>query len=317
MLAVLPTTHLMTTVVERCNLLVANKETAKLVRTRVQSCLDYYASQRLLELGAERDRLAAERPEGCSCLGTGVNGPVYLRVPDGVIIVPDLKPCECEEAKAFRARALAAQEQLFAERRQERIAAVFRRSGLPTDFDAYSLGTHPSYGSREAIQRVQSFAAAEEGSAFLYGESMRGKTAAACDVARLLVARTGCDLLYVTVPELWERIRATYGVRSHEEGESDWTADDVLEAAASTSLLIMDDLGAERGTRWEQEKLYIVVNARRNARLRTIFTSNCDLGDVAEYLGLRIANRIRRMCEGNIIEFAGPDLLAAARARRR
>ena len=201
------------------------------------------------------------------------------------------------------------QERIAAERRQQLIAEIFDRSGVPKDFREYTLDSYPDDGSTDAIRRVRDYVNNQTGSIYLWGPVGRGKTGVASALMNAIIEREASDALFTTALDLWDEIRATYGRERDGENDGEYPAKQLLDLAKQVSLLVIDDLGAERGTEWEQERLFAIVNARRNEQLRTIFTSNLGLYEVAEKLGERTARRIAHMCTGHIIEFTGPNLL--------
>ena len=83
---------------------------------------------------------------------------------------------------------------------------------------------------------------------------------------------------------------------------------EIINTASKTidqcDLLILDDIGVERGTPWTQERLYDLLNTRYNECKCTIFTSNLGPTEIEDKLGTRIASRIR---SSKIIELKGVD----------
>ena len=78
----------------------------------------------------------------------------------------------------------------------------------------------------------------------------------------------------------------------------------LLNRAYKCDLLILDDIGVERGTPWTQERLYDLINTRYNECKCTIFTSNLSPTEIEDKLGIRIASRIR---SSKVIELKGAD----------
>jgi DNA replication protein DnaC len=73
-------------------------------------------------------------------------------------------------------------------------------------------------------------------------------------------------------------------------------------------LCVLDDIGAERVTDWVRERLFVIVNARHDADLPTIFTSNLAPPALDDHLGERTMWRIIEMCE--VVHLDGPNLRA-------
>lgn len=104
---------------------------------------------------------------------------------------------------------------------------------------------------------------------------------------------------FITIPWLLMEIRASF---------KDTAADseyDLIRRHSSVPLLVLDDLGAEKGSEFAVQTLYLIVDRRYSMMRKTIITSNLSIGEVAERLGDRIASRITGMCK--IIELKGKD----------
>lgn len=78
----------------------------------------------------------------------------------------------------------------------------------------------------------------------------------------------------------------------------------ILDRAYKCDLLLLDDIGVERGTAWTQERLYDLLNTRYNDCKATVFTSNLSPTEIEDKLGKRIASRIR---SSKVLELKGAD----------
>ena len=74
------------------------------------------------------------------------------------------------------------------------------------------------------------------------------------------------------------------------------SAEEIIERAKSTPLLILDDIGAEKASEWTQEQLYRIVNFRYEHMLPTVITTNCDGAQLEMALGRRIVSRLIELC---------------------
>lgn len=142
---------------------------------------------------------------------------------------------------------------------------------------------------------------------FLYGDRGRGKSGIAISIVNGRVQAHGDVALYITVPDLLDHLRSTFGPKS------DVSYDDLFEQVKGVSLLVLDDLGTENPTAWAVEKLYQVVDYRYRSRLLTIVTSNLSPSELTEHFdrvgdwtGKRIIDRLVTMCA--VVEVAGPNL---------
>lgn len=72
---------------------------------------------------------------------------------------------------------------------------------------------------------------------------------------------------------------------------------------AAATLLILDDVGANRASPWFVESLYAVISPRYDAMLPTVVTSN--LADLGSVLGDRVTSRLAHNLVTVVL--AGPD----------
>ncbi len=105
--------------------------------------------------------------------------------------------------------------------------------------------------------------------------------------------------LFVPAPELMFQLKSTFDRKS---GPSET---DITQKYSGASLLVLDDLGAERESEWARQVLYLILNRRYNEALPTIITSNLSLAEIAEQIDDRLASRIMEM--GIAIELVGKD----------
>lgn len=160
------------------------------------------------------------------------------------------------------------------------------RSRLGDTFATFDLGRNP--GLRAALNACRAVALGERWCAFLSGGYGTGKT-------HLVIAAMheyGIERSYFwKVPDFLAEARRR---QFEEPGLEDWLAwlqSDTLPAvyaettagpvvlrreAYSPRLLVFDDLGAENRTEWASEQLYRVLDARCDAELPTILTTNQD-----------------------------------------
>lgn len=185
---------------------------------------------------------------------------------------------------------------------QRRIERMFKRAEIPERFRDVSFTSYP--GERTlAVKQVETYANGAEmprESLVIFGRFGRGKTCAATAAMRTIVEREQCSAMFITTPKLLDRIRETYS------GKAEDSEAEVLLAIETVQLLVLDDLGAERVTDWVREKLFTVLNARHDAQLPTIYTSNLGPSELAEHIGQRTAERLKEDCQW--VEMTGPNL---------
>ena len=100
--------------------------------------------------------------------------------------------------------------------------------------------------------------------------------------------------MFVTVPELLFEIRQTFKDDSFESEKS------IVDKYSGVSLLVLDDLGAEKTTEWAESTLYLIIDRRNRDEKWTIVTSNLTLPEIEQTLGARIASRLSDMKVVNI-----------------
>ena len=66
----------------------------------------------------------------------------------------------------------------------------------------------------------------------------------------------------------------------------------ILEKYKNCHLLILDDLGTERASEWQQEKLHLLLNYRYNEMLPTIITTNMGAVELNNQISQRLFDRI-------------------------
>jgi DNA replication protein DnaC len=205
------------------------------------------------------------------CKGVG-----YLRadVPVGHPDFGKLVPCTCRlvEMAERRVDALRALSDLGVLSRMTFETFVPDGHGIPPDKQA---------NLRWAYEEAQAFAQNPEGWLVLKGGYGCGKTHLAAAIANECAER-GQPVLFITVPDLLDHLRATYAPTSPAAYSARF------EEVRTAALLILDDLGTESSTPWAQEKLFQIFNYRYNARLPTVITTNHDL----EEIPLRLRSRL-------------------------
>jgi DNA replication protein DnaC len=126
-----------------------------------------------------------------------------------------------------------------------------------------------------------------------------GKTMLAVSVLTEAHRRHRVNSRFWPVIDLLERYRQAY--------QSEETLEKIDTELRRVPLLVLDDLGAEKGTDWTRERLYSLINARYNDLAPTLVTTNIDPGLFDE----RIASRLLDKKTGAVVTFVGKDRRAA------
>jgi DNA replication protein DnaC len=141
--------------------------------------------------------------------------------------------------------------------------ATFRPDGM-------GIEDHQRDLMRRVYKRAREFAQEPTGWLVLLGLPGTGKTHLAAAIANDRRA-SGGTAYFITAPDLLDYLRSAYAP------DSKVSYDKVFEAVRTAPLLVLDDLGAQSGTPWAQEKLFQLLNYRYNAELPTVITSNLTL----------------------------------------
>jgi DNA replication protein DnaC len=78
-----------------------------------------------------------------------------------------------------------------------------------------------------------------------------------------------------------------------------------MATARTVSLLLLDDLGAEKASEWRVEQIVMLLDARIRNGLRQIVTTNAGYSDLAVRYGDRVMSRLTGGAA--IVKFTGPD----------
>lgn len=123
-------------------------------------------------------------------------------------------------------------------------------------------------------------------SLLLVGDVGRGKTHQAIGAARaLLTSGIRCHAIVTTAADLYAQMRPRAG--SDSEGE--------FRRVAGAGLLVLDDVGAAKGSEWVEETNYRLINHRYEHQRPTIITTNLTPPQLPAALGERVASRIGEM----------------------
>jgi DNA replication protein DnaC len=153
--------------------------------------------------------------------------------------------------------------------------------------------TPEEVGSLEkALKASIAFAEKPSGWFVITGPYGCGKTYLAAAIANYR-ANTGIPPIFVTAPDLFDHLRATFSPTSTV------SYDRRFEEIRAAHFLIIDDLSTIAVTPWVREKLYQVINHRYNAELPTVFTSSEPLKDMDPRIRSRMLDV--RLCKINAI----------------
>lgn len=123
-------------------------------------------------------------------------------------------------------------------------------------------------------------------SLLILGPVGTGKTYQAYGAVRAL-AHSGvmCSWRVETAADLYAQLRPRPRFDSEHE----------FRELAAVRLLVVDDLGAAKGSEWTEEVNYRLINHRYEHQLPTLITSNLMAKDLREGLGERVTSRLVEM----------------------
>ena len=129
----------------------------------------------------------------------------------------------------------------------------------------------------------------------MIGNTGLGKTHLSLSIAKEVLSK-GYTVVYASTPDLFRKCEQE---QFRKAGET--TTDTVMEA----DLLILDDVGAEVESKFNNAFLYNVINNRINALKPTIVSTNSDLNDLKARYGDRVVSRLKTMDD---LRFVGSDI---------
>lgn len=93
-----------------------------------------------------------------------------------------------------------------------------------------------------------------------------GKTFLACCIGKSVMVKHDLQFRFITAPDYLAKVGDSY---KRDRGDIDET-----EVYRKCSLLVLDDLGAQKSGEWQEQELFRLINERLNAGKISIYTSN-------------------------------------------
>lgn len=213
-------------------------------------------------------------------------------VPDLPLGHPDFgkaMPCRCREQERMERRLRSMQRMGSLEALQRHTFETF----IP---EPTHLAPDKAFNLRRAFDTCRYYAEEPEGWLLLTGTFGCGKTHLAAAIANARID-LGQPVLFMVAPDLLDHLRSTFNPHS------EVNYDELFEQLRTTSLLVLDDLGAQSSTPWAQEKLFQLLNHRYNTQLPTVITTNQRL----EELEPRLRSRLMDINLVNHFAIVAPD----------
>jgi DNA replication protein DnaC len=220
----------------------------------------------------------------------------------GTILPREIKPglylrrsCACEEQQREEREAAGIRQQIQAAQRAQTFGWMGQEWVEPHledfTFAAFDRRRHPL-----AFDQAHAFALAPHGTLALTGRYGSGKTHLLVAMAN---ARREANLpcLYVSAVALFEAIQE----RIHQDREYH----PLLQRAAKTPLLLIDDLDKPKPSEFRESIYYLLFNQRNLARLPLAITCNCHPRELERWIG---GAALSRLMQGLIpLDMQGAD----------
>ncbi len=193
--------------------------------------------------------------------------------------------CGCPAGRAMVAEANRIQSQSAARQ-------AWQATDIPRRLACYRLDTAPDQDAAASVTAwLATDPVATGDNLLLTGPVGVGKTSLAVGALRAMHEAGQRGLRFAGVPGMLDAMRPD--------------GDNPMAALTRSTVLVLDDLGAERASDWVRERLYVLVNARYEGLVPTIATTNRDLGQLAATLGERIVSRLAESLV--VVAVDGPD----------
>lgn len=93
-----------------------------------------------------------------------------------------------------------------------------------------------------------------------------GKTFLSCCLARSIMIKYDLQMKFITAPDYLKAVGESY---NRQQG-----TEDASEIYRTCALLVLDDLGAQKGGEWQEQEIFRLINERQNEGKITFITSN-------------------------------------------
>ncbi len=182
---------------------------------------------------------------------------------------------------------------------KDRAQRLRKRSGMSaaalerwtfTSFDPIQCAVRPGGDRNRAIQALadakeacETFAKKPEGWLVLVGDVGTGKTHLAHAIGATALHQD-VPVYAATAPDMLDMLRASY---------ADGAFDQVFSNLRDVGLLIIDDMGTQKGSEWTVEKLFQIIDHRYRSQLPMVVTSNVPLAKAEGRIDRRILSRLQ------------------------
>ena len=218
----------------------------------------------------------------------------HLVRPDGTPLLRGVHCPKCAKVEADNRQA--EDESKDAAARQARIESKFAQSGIPPAFSERTLENFiaDTDEKREALDACMRFVsdfdrATRRGTSMIFlGNLGTGKTHLAVAIAQVMLKR-GHTVMYEVAAEMVTRLRNSM------RNDAKVSGSDLLDMYGTIDLLVLDEFGIQASSDDVKAHLTTVLDKRYRNGKPTILISNFDAKDFVEYVGDRVADRLREI----------------------
>lgn len=199
---------------------------------------------------------------------------------------------KCREIK--REAAQAESDRIERKQREYQFRIAVGDAGIPQRFRDRTLETYSAETEKQA--RILAFCRSYAGefaevaktgrNILMLGLPGTGKTHLSIGIA-LEIMRDGRTSVFTTASRLLRSIKDTYSKQSA------ITESQAIAVFTKCDLLIVDEVGVQRGSEYEKDMLFDVINERYENLRPTIILSNLTTEEIRVYLGDRVYDRLR------------------------
>lgn len=220
-----------------------------------------------------------------------------------------ISPCpECARSELNAVHSAGQQENLKAINDNEASHALkqklerFNRVGIPPRYRDRRFENYKASGRHQVTAKQHAMAYLKlllEGncsaSLVMTGLPGTGKTHLACAIANAYT-RKGGEVVFIKVAAMIRKIRETY------RHDSELTEQQAINAFRDLDLLVLDEVGIQKGDDKEINLLFEVLDDRYAYLKPTILLSNLTVEEMEQLLGVRVIDRLKEG-GGGVIEF--------------
>jgi len=178
---------------------------------------------------------------------------------------------------------------------RERVERIVQKSGIPLRFMGKTFENFQAVNQKaeKHLAKLQGYAELVSGNdhegrcLLMLGKVGNGKTHLGCALLAKTIRATGEFCAYWTFAELVREVKGSFS-KSAQHSEQD-----VYDDFARPRLVVLDEVGIQNFTEFEQAVAYEAINARYLSEKPTVLISNLQAKDLPHCVGERVVDRLR------------------------